>query len=82
MRWNPSREEIQDWLSEKEDEFARQETKNLITNIESWKQRYIYTDLHEVFFVEFPCLLYEWLKRQTTINTAWESKNHWYGTRL
>jgi hypothetical protein len=34
MRWKLSREEIQDWLSTKEDEFARQEIKNLITNIE------------------------------------------------
>jgi hypothetical protein len=37
---------------------------------QNWKHRYIYTNLHEVLFVEFPCLLYEWLKRKTTINTT------------
>jgi hypothetical protein len=26
--------------------------------------------MHENFFVEFPCLLYEWLKRKTTTNTS------------
>jgi hypothetical protein len=31
---------------------------------------YLYSDMHEIFFVEFPCLLYEWLKRQTTTNTS------------
>jgi hypothetical protein len=24
--------------------------------------------MHEIFFVEFPCLLYEWLKRKTSTN--------------
>jgi hypothetical protein len=63
MKWYPSQEEIQNWLTTKEDEFAYWETQGLNTNVEKWKNRYIYTDLHEIFFVKFPCLLYEWLKR-------------------
>jgi hypothetical protein len=38
--------------------------------VECWKERYIYTDMHEIFFVEFPCLLYEWLKRKIATNTT------------
>jgi hypothetical protein len=30
--------------------------------------------LHEIFFVEFPCLLHEWIKRQTNINSVWKAK--------
>jgi hypothetical protein len=37
MKWNPSREEIEEWLSKKEDEFSQNKTKGLITNIETWK---------------------------------------------
>jgi len=40
--------------------------------VEQWKGRYLYPDMHEIFFVEFPCLLHEWLKRQDIINlTLW-----------
>jgi hypothetical protein len=73
MRWNPSREEIQDWLYTKEHEFTRRDTKGLITNNECLEERYIYTDFHELFFTEFPCSLYEWMKRKTTINTSLRS---------
>ena len=39
-------------------------------NVEQWKGRYLYSDMHELFFVEFPCLLHKWLKRKDTINLA------------
>jgi hypothetical protein len=65
MTSKPSKEEIEVWLTEKYVEFVQQETKNPHINLKLWKQRYIYIDLHEIFFVEFPCLLYEWLKRKT-----------------
>jgi hypothetical protein len=57
--FNINMEEIQDRVSEKEDKFRQQETKNMQINLEWWKQRYIFTNLHENFFVEFPCLLHE-----------------------
>jgi hypothetical protein len=28
-----------------------------------WMQRYVFTDLHEIFFGEFPKILTEWLER-------------------
>ena len=30
-------------------------------NPTKWLERYIYTDIHEIFFCEFLVLLYEWL---------------------
>jgi hypothetical protein len=33
MMWKPSRKEIEEWISEKEDEFTRRETKNLQINL-------------------------------------------------
>jgi hypothetical protein len=65
IRWKLSRKEIQEWISKEEDEFTWRETRNLQINLEHWKQRYIYTCLHEFFFVEFLYLLHEWIKRYT-----------------
>jgi hypothetical protein len=54
MRWNPSKEEIQDWVVAKEHEFSVRETQGLRVSVEQWKDGYIYSDMHELFFVEFP----------------------------
>jgi hypothetical protein len=34
-----------------------------------WKDKYLYTNMHETFFNEFPYLLYEWMKRKTATNS-------------
>jgi hypothetical protein len=44
--------------------------KGLWVNVKEWKGRYLYSDLHELFFAEFPCLLHEWLKRQMEVNST------------
>jgi hypothetical protein len=53
-------------------------------NVNQWKDRYLYTDMHELFFVEFPCLLHEWLKRKTATNsTMWPLEPMvWYQAKL
>lgn len=66
-RWNPSKKEMDYWIEEKEEEFARQETRNLRLNPKKWKQRYLFSGLHEAFVAEFPTVLYQWLKRQAKI---------------
>jgi hypothetical protein len=72
MRWHPSQEEIQDWMTAKEHDFSLRETQGIKVNVKKWKDDYLYMDMHEIFFAEFPCLLYEWLKRKTTTNsTVW-----------
>jgi hypothetical protein len=41
----------------------------LKVNVKKWKEDYFYRDMHEISFVEFPCLLFGWLKRQTATNS-------------
>lgn len=53
----------------KEDTFACQEARNLKIEMENWKQRYLFFDLHEPFFAKFSTVLYQWLKQQVEINT-------------
>jgi hypothetical protein len=38
-------------------------------NVKKWKDGYLYTYMHDIFFIEFPCLLYEWMKRKTATNS-------------
>jgi hypothetical protein len=41
----------------------------LRVNAKQWKDMYLYSDMHEIFFVEFPCLLHEWIKRKVATNS-------------
>ena len=63
--WRLTKEKIEAWLNVTEDEFALQETKNLRINPAKWKDKHLYLDLHDIFFVEFPSILPEWVKKQT-----------------
>jgi hypothetical protein len=38
-------------------------------NAKEWKGKYLYSDMHELFFMKFPCMLHEWLKRQAEVNS-------------
>jgi hypothetical protein len=51
-------------------QFFLVETQGLKVYIMRWKDRYIYTNMHGIFFFEFPYLLYEWLKRKIDTNTS------------
>jgi len=42
----------------KEHEFAWWETQGPNVNVKRFKDKYLYIDVHEVFFIGFPCLLY------------------------
>ena len=35
-------------------------------SIENWVNEYIYSDIHDIFFVEFSIVLHEWLSRLVT----------------
>jgi hypothetical protein len=54
----------------KEDVFSWRENQGMNVNVERWKDKYLYINMHEIFFVEFPHLLYEWLKRKNSTNIA------------
>jgi hypothetical protein len=55
-----TKEEIGWWLETKESEFSRDKNKNLRIIWEKWLERYVFIDLHEIFFVDFLIVLVEW----------------------
>jgi hypothetical protein len=57
------KEEIERWLKIKELEFVQQNNKNPRVTPQKYLEKYVFTDLHEVFFCEFPYLLQEWILR-------------------
>jgi hypothetical protein len=62
MFWRPKRKEITEWLEQKEQELAWMENKNPHLNNKQCLQRYVFTELHEVFWSEFPNILEKWLE--------------------
>ena len=61
--WHPELSEIDAWFEAKTKEFAEKENKNPNHNTEAWLQKYIYIDVHEVFFTTFPLELHSCLAR-------------------
>ena len=68
--WHPSKEEIENQVEAKEKEFAEKENKNPKLSLEDWLQRYLFTDLHEIFFATFPYELQAWLLRVVDSETS------------
>ena len=50
--------EIEAWFETKAKEFTKIENRNPNRGSEAWLQKYIYTDVHEVFFATFPSELH------------------------
>ena len=65
--WNPTKKEIEEWLDKKIHEFAAQENRNMQVSKEQWLERYLYMEIHEIFFASFPSKLYEWIAKLTDI---------------
>jgi hypothetical protein len=61
--WNPMKEEIEGWLRTKELEFSQKDNRNPRITPHKYLDKYVFTDLHEVFFCDFPHLLQEWILR-------------------
>jgi hypothetical protein len=59
--WHPSKEEIENWIESKEKEFTEEENRNHRLSTKDWLKRYIFSDIHEVFFANFPTELLAWL---------------------
>jgi hypothetical protein len=62
-RWFPLKIEIKKWIEEQEKDFAEDQNKNPKLSTEDWMGRYIFTDIHEIFFGGIHKELYEWLAR-------------------
>jgi hypothetical protein len=60
--WNPMKVEIESWLKTKELEFAQKDNRNPKLTPHKYLDKYVFTDLHEVFFCDFPHVLQEWIK--------------------
>jgi hypothetical protein len=61
--WFPSKTKIQKWIEDQEEDFTEDWNKNPNLSTEDWLERYIFTDIHDIFFEEIHQELYEWLAR-------------------
>jgi hypothetical protein len=61
--WHPKLSEIDAWFETKTKEFTETENRYPNRDSELWLQKYIYIDIHEVFFATFPSELHLWLAR-------------------
>jgi hypothetical protein len=59
--WRPTKEDIKEWWNTKEIKFVLYQNKNPKISAEEWLQRYVFTYLHEFFFVDFLNVLAEWI---------------------
>jgi hypothetical protein len=59
----PSKTEIQKWIEELERDFIEAQNKNPTIFTKDWLGRYIFTDVHEIFFAGVHKELYKWLAR-------------------
>jgi hypothetical protein len=60
-RWFPSKTEIQKWIEDQERDFVEAQNKNPKLSTEDWLQRYIFTNIHEIFFGGINQEFFEWL---------------------
>jgi hypothetical protein len=62
-RWFPSKIDIQKWTEDQEKDFIEAQKKNPKLSTKDWLQRYIFIDIHEIFFGGIHQELHEWLAR-------------------
>jgi hypothetical protein len=76
--WNPTKAEIESWLKTKELEFAQKDNINPRVTLRKYLEKYVFTDLHEVLFCDFPHLLQEWILRLKDNHvTNWIQQLEW-----
>ena len=63
MLWHSLCNELQDWLDRKILEFVLHENRSTKLSDEQWVQKYIYTEVHGIFFFSFAHEIHEWLSR-------------------
>ena len=59
--WNPTKDELNQWVGSKEKEFVEQENKIPRLSTEDWLQKHIFTNLDTIFFATYGNELYDWL---------------------
>ena len=73
--WHPTKEELNHQVESKEKEFAEKENKSPRLSTQDWLQKYIFTDLHEIFFATYANELYDWLSKLTDKNIFKKKRN-------
>ena len=74
MLWHLKKKEIEDWLESKMISFAQEESVGSWLSTKIQVDKYIYFDIHEIFFVELPIVLHEWLSRLETRQTNFQRR--------
>ena len=72
MFWQPSVKEIGDWIDATYLKFAEQENKDPLRSAEFFLQRYVFSDVHEIFFGSIHIELHQWLSRLTERRTNFQ----------
>ena len=72
MFWHPTKPKIQDWVDYKALEFAQEESEGSQLSPMEWLERYLYTDIHEIFFSKFPIVLHEWFSKLATLKKKFQ----------
>lgn len=80
MFWRLTKKEIVEWLERKEREFARGGNRNPRMGDEQRLQRYVFTELHEIFFGKLPIILTKWLERLVKITERYRTAMPWNWT--
>jgi hypothetical protein len=62
-RWFPSKTKIHKWIEDEEKDFDEDQNKNPNISMEEWLGRYIFIDIHEIFFGGIHKEIYKWLAR-------------------
>jgi hypothetical protein len=72
-RWFPSKTKIHKWTKDQEKDFVEAHNRNPNISIEDCLERYMFTDIHVIFFRGIHQELYEWLARLA--NTQFEIRS-------
>jgi len=59
-------------LDRKIHKFTAQENRNPQLTKEQWLDRYLYIDIHEIFFCSFPIELYKWITKLEDSQGRWK----------
>jgi hypothetical protein len=72
------KDDIKRWLNTKEIDFVHKDNINLKLTPRKYMDKYVFSDLHEVFLCDFPHVLLEWIKGlKYNHPTNWIRKLEW-----
>jgi hypothetical protein len=76
--WNTTKEKIKIWLKTKELEFSHKDNRKPKLTPRKYLDKYVFNDLHEVFFCDFQHVLQEWIKMlKYNYPTNWIRQLEW-----